>query len=181
MKLVVTSPHFWTGAALCTAFWTSAHYLPTPVTLLISNSFMMAVGTAVAIAYLPAVVRAVRNRKAARVQCILLGIFYSWFFNSLWRIHSLLWLRAGSPDWFIQNDLLAFYQSGVALGGAYHLLSPGAIGGDLGERVPMLKWIALGAVCGVAVLIITLLAGFDIDTTPIVNSLRPYVPGAPPP
>lgn len=180
MKLVITSPHFWTGAGLCATFWTTAHYLPTETTLLISNSFMMAASTAVAIAYLPAVVRAVRSRKTTRVQCILLGIFYSWFFNSLWRIHSLLWLRAGSPDWFIQNDMLAFYQSGVTLGAAYHLLSPGAIGGDLGERVPALKWIAIGGVAGVAVLIITLLSGYDIDTTALVKSLRSYVPGAPP-
>lgn len=142
---------------------------------------MMAASTTAAIAYLPAVVRAVRNHKSARVQRILLGIFYSWFFNSLWRIHSVIWLRAGSSNWFIQNDLLAFYQSGVTLGAGYHLLSPGAIGGDLGERVPVLKWVALGGVCGLAVIIITLLAGFDIDTSGVVNSLRRYVPGAPPP
>ena len=180
MKLVLTSPHFWTGAGLCATFWVTARYLPTNVTLLISNSFMMAASTAVAVAYLPAVVRAVRSRKATRVQCILLGIFYSWFFNSLWRIHSLLWLRAGSPEWFIQNDLLAFYQSGVTLGALYHLLSPGAIGGDMGERMPMLKWVVVGGVAGIAVLIITLLAGFDISTKPLVDSLRGYVPGAPP-
>lgn len=180
MRALLTSIHLWAGLALFGVFWLTAPMLPTPTTILISNTFMLAASTAVWIAYLPACIRAITSRKATRTQCILLGIFYSWCFNSLWRIHSLIWLRAGSPEWFIQNDLLAFYQSGVTLGATYYLLSPGAIGGPLGEKLPSLKWVVIGCVAGVATLLVVLLSAYDVDTSAFVASIRKYVPGAPP-
>lgn len=180
MMAFITSVNVWVGIILLAVFWLTAHWMPTQTTLLVSNSFMLSFSTAVWIAYLPACLKAIATKQPKRVKAILLGIFYSWFFGSIWRIHSLIWLKAGSPDWFVQNDLLAFYQSGITFAAAYHLASPGAIGGALGQRVPALKWIVLGGVAGVAVLLSMALAAFDVDTSRFVNQLRPYIPGAPP-
>lgn len=178
MKALLTGAHLWVGLALLTVFWATTPLLSTPTTILISNSFMLAASTAVWIAYLPACVRAIASRRPPRTQRILLGIFYSWFFGSLWRIHTLIWLRAGSPDWFIQNDLIALYQSGVTLGATYHLLSPGAIGGVIGEQLPSLKWIAVGCVAGIAILLAVVLSAYDVDTSGFVEWIHNYVPGA---
>lgn len=158
-------------------FWTTAAMLPVTVVLLLSNSLMLSASVGVAVAYGPVAVRAVLDEnRSPRSQRILLGIFYAWAFGSIWRIHSLIWLKAGSPGWFVNNDLIAFYQSGVTLGALYHLTSPGAVGGERGERVPSLKWLAAGVVVAVAVMLTLVLTTYDIDTSRFVEALRPYVP-----
>ncbi|WP_407530247.1 hypothetical protein [Methylobacterium oryzisoli] len=71
----------------------------------------------------------------------------------------------------IQNDLIAFYQSGVTLGATYLLLSPGAIGDPMGERLPSLKWIAIGCVAGFAALLVVLLSAYAVDTSAFVAAI----------
>jgi hypothetical protein len=49
----------------------------------------------------------------------------------------------------------------------------------MGEKLPSLKWIAVGCVAGFATLLVVLLSAYDVDTSSFVASIRKYVPGAP--
>lgn len=176
MSRILRSNHLWVGLILFATFWLTVHLLPVDTVLLISNSLLLAGSTAVAIAYAPVVWQAISQDQAPRFQRIALGIFYAWFFGMLWRVHALIWLKAGSPAWFANNDMIAFYQAGIFLAAMYHLISPGAVGGVRGERMPSLKWVAVGSVVGSAMLLALILSAYTVDTTDLVNALRPYMP-----
>jgi hypothetical protein len=172
MRLLVRSRHFYIGIGLFTAFWVMASVVPNSVVLLITNSLVLAGSTAVAVAYVPVVWRAVRESRDASIQHIALGIGYAWTCSAMWRVWSLLWLTSGQDPVLVNNDLVAFFQAGVFLGACYHLTSPGAIGRDM----PQLRWIALGVVVGTGVLLATLLALYNPDTSRFMHVIKPYIP-----
>lgn len=176
MKIKPAILHIGIAFTLATIFWISVFYIPNQLVLLITNNLLLAGSTAVGITYIPVAWHAITSDESTRVQRIALGIAYSWFFGALWRIWSLLWITGGQDPVMVNNDLIAFFQAGMFLGAVYHLISPGAIGGDRGESMPSLKWIALGVVCGVAVTIATLLATLNPDTRAIVEAIKPYIP-----
>lgn len=172
MKLLVKSNHFRLAITLFVTFWVTASFIPNDIILLITNSLVLAISAAVFIAYLPQVWRALRDDSLDRIRHIVLGICYAWGFSWLWRLWSLIWLTGGKPDWAIQNDLIAFFQAGVFLGGVYHLTSPNA----LYESVPSLRWIITGLVIGGGVLLACGLTFLHPDTAGFLEWIKPYVP-----
>lgn len=176
--LLVRSRHLWIAVALATTFWVSSRFAPTQSTLLATNSLMFAGSLAVSVAYFPYFWSAVRGLGPKDAESVTIGIWYSWTFGAIWRLHSIVWLRAGSPAYFVQNDLIAFYQSGIFLAAMYHVVSPGAIGGRYGEKIPSLKWIAVGTVVGVASFATLQLESSRADVRWLTDYVRPYIPGA---
>jgi hypothetical protein len=175
MRLLASSRHAWFALGLGAAFWTAASIAPNPVVLLFTNSFVLVVAVFVAVAYFPVFWGALRKSRtspdSARILYLALGIVYSWAFSALWRVWSILWLKGGQNPADINNDLVAFLQAGIGLGGLYHLASPSAFGGRPRGRV-------LGFV-GVAVATIALalvLTYGGLDTTAFMSALRPWVP-----
>jgi hypothetical protein len=177
MRRIARSNHFWIGASLAATFWMTASYLPNKILLLITNALMLAGSTAVSIAYVPVAVQKIRYADATEFQCIALGIAYVSTCNALWRMLSIFWLTSGQDPILVNNDIVAFLQSGIFLGYAYHLASPGAIGGmGVEERLPRLKWIVIGFAVGVAVFLAALLALYNPDTHWLAELVGPYIP-----
>lgn len=177
MRYAVRSHHFWICVALGGLFWVTAIAIPNRVLLLLTNSLLLAASTAVGVAYAPVAWAAIRDRDHPRIQHIALGIALSWTFGALWRLWSIGWLMTGAgPEYayLIQNDLIGFFQSGIALGAFYHLTSPGA----LGPHRPRARWIAVGAVIGVALGIAAILAYHtpNIYAQTVAEWLKPHIP-----
>jgi hypothetical protein len=173
MKYLLSSKHFYIEAGLFAAFWISTRYLDTKTTLLLTNSLLLSTSVAVAVAYIPVAWRAIRGFGAPEAQHIKLGISYHWTFGALWRMWSLLWITSGQQSWMVNNDVVAFFQAGIALGGMYHLTSPGA----LGTSSPSAKMIWVSLVVGVTMFVTSILAVSNPDTRWIAEAIRPFVPG----
>jgi hypothetical protein len=172
MLAVLKSKHFAIGLALFCGFWIGASFIENRLVLLATNALVLFGSTAVGVAFMPVAWRAINESAKSNVQHIALGITYAWFFGAMWRIWTLLWLTSGQQSWMVNNDIVAFFQTGIFFGACYHLTSPGAIGDDM----PRLKWIVLGLVLGVSVLTVSLLTYFNPDTTGFVEAIKPYVP-----
>ena len=168
--------HLGIAAVLATIFWTTAYFLPNWLVLLVTNSLVLIASAAVGFAYIPVAWATIWLEESTSDQRIAIGIAYSWFFGALWRILSLLWITSGQDPVLVNNDVIAFFQAGIFLGAVYHLISPGAIGGPKGERLPSLKWIALGCVVGIAVALAVMLAVLSPDTRGLVEQIKPYIP-----
>jgi hypothetical protein len=177
MKKAVRSHHFWICLGLFVAFCVTCVILPTRVTLLLTNSLLLAVSVAVAVAYTPIAWRDIRDSTNPIRQHISLGISLGWTGSALWRVWSIFWLMTGAgPEYsfLIQSDIVAGFQAMIALGATYHLTSPGA----LGQNSPSLKWIVLGCVIGAAFGIAALLAYYTPNdfARHTADFIEPYVP-----
>jgi hypothetical protein len=175
MRLLAHSRHAWVALGLGAAFWTAASIAPTQSVLLFTNSFVLVVASFVAVAYFPVFWSALRKSRtspdSARILYLALGIVYSWAFSALWRIWSILWLKGGQNPADINNDLVAFLQAGIGLGGLYHLASPNAFGGRPWGRVLGFVGVAVATI----VLALVLTYG-ELDTAALMTAIRPYVP-----
>jgi hypothetical protein len=154
-------------------FWIIAAFMPTSYVLLITTCFVLEISTAVAIIYTVVAVKTIRKAATLPTQHIAVGICYAWLFNSLLRIWSLLWLISGGQDWLLANNLVAFLHAGVALGGIYHLTSPGAFGRDM----PAWRWITLAAVAGLVMVGIVIAIGMTPGALELMQHARPWLAG----
>jgi len=159
----------------CAAFWTAAYIVPNPYVLLFTNSFVLVVAVTVSISYFPVFWDSLRNSQtspeSARILYLALGIVYSWAFSATWRVWSILWLKGGQNPLDVNNDLVAFLQAGIGLGGVYHLASPAAFGGRSRGRLLGFVVVAVATTS----LALFLIYG-NLDTTALMTALRPYVP-----
>jgi hypothetical protein len=177
MRRAVKSGHFWTCIAFFVVFCITAAIVENRVILLLTNSLLLAVATAVGIAYIPVAWEAIRDQSNPEIQHIALGISLGWAFSAAWRIWSLFWLMTGAgPDYafLVQNDVVAMFQAGISLGAFYHLTSPGA----LGHGKPRVKWIAIGGVIGAAFGIAAVLTYYTPNDGAkwLAKTIEPYVP-----
>jgi hypothetical protein len=177
MKRAVRSGHFWTCIVLFMVFCLTATLIENRIVLLLTNSLLLAVSTAVGIAYIPVAWAAIRDSDNPQIQHIALGISLGWSFSAAWRLWSLFWLMTGAGPEFsflIQNDLVGLFQAGISLGAFYHLTSPGA----LGHNRPRGRWIALGCVVGAALGVAAVLAYYSPNDTArrMAETIKPYIP-----
>lgn len=177
MRRAVRSFHVWICISLLAIFCLTASVLDNRIILLLTNSLLLAISTAVGIAYTPVAWFAVRHDERPQIQHIAIGISLGWTFSALWRLWSLFWLMTGAgPEYayLIQNDLVGAFQAAIALGAFYHLTSPGA----LGHNRPRARWIAIGLVIGAAVGIAMILAYYTPNegAKALADAIKPYVP-----
>jgi len=175
MRLLVRSHHAWIAVGFGAVFWAAAAITPNPVVLLFTNSFVLVVAVFVAVAYFPVFWDSLRKSRtspdSAKIVYLALGIVYSWSFSAAWRVWSILWLKGGQNPLDVNNDLVAFMQAGIGLGGLYHLSSPSAFGGR--------PWGKAAGFIGVAFATIFLALALTyggINTTALMSALRPYIP-----
>jgi hypothetical protein len=174
MKKLVRSKHFYLDLFLLLLFCTGCYFLATRTTLLLSNSLLLSVSVAVGIAYIPIAWAALRGDVPPQTQHLALGISYHWTGGAAWRILALIWILGSQRPEFVNNNVVAALQAWIALGGFYHLTSPGA----LATNKPSTKGIAIGLVCGAAFFIAAMLSTFKFDLTPFVDWAIPHMPGA---
>ena len=172
MKRLVRSSHFAVPIMLGALFWLTAMVMPNRIVLLLTNSLVLVGSIAVCVFYTPSAIKLVRTRPEDPVIHLVLGICYAWGFSAIWRLWSLLWLTSGQEEWMVNNDLIGFLQAGVFLGACYHLTSPGAIRPD----IPALRWLIPAVVIGGAVGLCACLAAYNLDSRPLVQWLKPYIP-----
>jgi hypothetical protein len=153
MRLLAHSRHAWVALGLGAAFWTAASIAPTQSVLLFTNSFVLVVASFVAVAYFPVFWSALRKSRTSPDSA------------------RILYLALGQNPADINNDLVAFLQAGIGLGGLYHLASPNAFGGRPWGRVLGFVGVAVATI----VLALVLTYG-ELDTTALMTAIRPFVP-----
>lgn len=171
MLRVYTSKHFLISTALFVAFCLGITQLDYKAELAISNSLLLFASVVVAVAYIPVAWRAIRDGESPTIQHLALGVCYAWGFGAVWRVITFIWLFSGQPLGMVNNSVVSLCQVGVALGGLYHLTSPGALGVSYKRRA-----IAVAGVVGCAVAFAFAVVTWPPDLRPVAEAIMPYLP-----
>jgi hypothetical protein len=171
MRRIIRSQHVWISGALFIGFCVGASMLENRTALMLSNSLLLIVSLVVACCYAPIAYRAIRDGENATIQHLAYGVALVWSFGTIWRFLTFLWLTSGQPLILVNNDLVSLCQSGMALGGLYHVTSPGALGVSYRRR---------GFVVAAIIATAFGFAGWMVlappDTRPLADAIIPYLP-----
>lgn len=143
-----------------TAVWAVSIFILTPAQIVkIENSFLIATGLGIGIAYFPAALGAVRSRMPSQGELLALGIWLAWIATACERAYSLVWRALGKDISFLNTNLHTGIVFLIALGGVCHLVAPEVIDG----RFPRRGWMVLGATAAAATAVIAMVAlGFGL-------------------
>jgi hypothetical protein len=172
MRLLLRNSHVWLWLTLAIAFWALAYFTSLDTILLLANCFPMVVMGTVAVVYLPSAIRSIRSPsfEAGVIFYITVGIVFSYGFSFLGRLLNIIWIKSARNPIDAANDLTAFFQVGIGIGGIYLLCSPGALG-----RTRKRRWLSVAAIVAGSILLALALSHTRIDTTRFMEWLRHYV------
>jgi hypothetical protein len=171
MRLLLRNRHPWIILFLFAGFWVFASFAPVDYVLILCNSFVLFSAAGAALRYFPLAVQALRKGASAAAQHVAIGIFLVSGISAIWRIWSLIWLKGGRVDGMVTNDVVAFMLFGIAVGLCYHISVPGRNG-----RMPGWRVIFISSIVGCSLLLSAALIWLEVDTSPLVGFMLPYVP-----
>lgn len=175
MKMALSNRHVWPTVAAFVVFWLAACIVPVDAVISTINCFAMVVMLTVAVVYAPSTIRAIRGERvsdaALAVFYIKFGILMSYGWSFLGRLYNTMWIRSAQDQADLNNSVTSFIQMCVALGGIYLICSPGALG-----RTPRRRFVAVGCIVTASLALALALAYSGLDTTGIMNALRPWTP-----
>lgn len=170
-RRVARSQHIWITGALFIGFCIGATLLDNRTALMLSNSLLLIVSIVVAGCYVPVAWRAIRDGESATIQHLAYGVALVWSFGTIWRFLTFLWLTSGQPLPLVNNDIISLCQSGMALGGLYHVTSPGALGVSYHRRGLVVAGIVVTAFAFAMWMVLA-----PPDTRPLAEAIIPYLP-----
>lgn len=175
MKMALSNRHVWPTVAAFVVFWLAACIVPVDAVISTINCFAMVVMLTVAVVYAPSTIRAIRGERvsdaALAVFYIKFGILMSYGWSFLGRFYNTMWIMSAQDQADVKNDVTAFIQMCVAIGGIYLLCSPGALG-----RTPRRRFVVVCCIVAVSLALTTLLVRSGLDTTALMDALRPWTP-----
>jgi hypothetical protein len=161
----------WIGLALALGYWAVAPVLATNMQTEWLRAGMIAYGSALIIASLPAFKRIFLEPAPIGAQQSILGGFLCQIGLVGAAAWLLLWRAADFPVWMIQSDVNAFWIWLIALGNFFALIAIK----DTETQPPRTRW---GRV--LAALIVTVILGYVVivarpDVRPFVDGLKVYL------
>lgn len=173
LRIVFRARMTWVMFAIIVLYLESAHILTSAQSAEVWRSLQISLSAMVCVAYARRAGRCftVVGRWPERIELISLGIVLSWasvFCNGAWGV---FWRLSGQPEWMVNNYL---YQSWVmfnCIAAGLHILAPNL----LGQGVPVLDRVRLGAAFGAAMALIAILAVARPDLRPYADILKEFV------
>lgn len=173
LRVVFRARMTWVVVGILLIYLESATILSNSQSAEVWRSLQISLSAMVCVAYARRAGRCftVVGRWPERIELISLGIVLSWasvFCNGAWGV---FWRLSGQPEWMVNNDL---YQSWVmfnCIAAGLHILAPNLVG----QGVPVLDRVRLGAAFGVAMALIAILAVARPDLRPYADFLKEFV------
>lgn len=173
LRVVVRARMTWVMLAITFIYLESAYLLTGSQSAEVWRSLQISLSAIVCVAYARRAGRCFTTvgRWPERIELISLGIVLCWasvFCNGAWGV---FWRLSGQPAWMVNNDL---YQSWVmfnCIAAGLHILAPNLVG----QGVPVLDRVRLGAAFGAALALIAVLAVAQPDLSPYADFLKGYV------
>lgn len=173
LRIVFRARMTWVMLAIIAMYLESAHVLNNSQSAEVWRSLQISLSAMVCVAYARRAGRCftVVGKWPERIELISLGIVLSWasvFCNGAWGV---FWRLSGQPEWMVNNDL---YQSWVmfnCIAAGLHILAPNL----MGQGVPVLDRVRLGAAFGAAMALIAVLAVARPDLRPYADILKEFV------
>lgn len=173
MKRVMSNRHGWIWCSLFVAFWAFTTITPINIVLMATNCFTMIVMAIVAFRYFPDALRAVRGREVSpdlqAVFYIKVGIVLSYGSSFFGRLYNTIWVQSDRNPVDAANDVTAFVQMCIGVGGIYLLCSPGAMGQTSQKRRNLILYILL-----VTAALTIAISYINPNTTQLMDFLRPW-------
>jgi hypothetical protein len=131
----------------------------------IMNSLLISLAAGVCCAYGPAAIRILFTHDPIEdSDCLSLGIFISWGAIIELRAWSVAWRWMGMPVELTSTDVITYGLFMSATAAVLHLGAPGGVNG----RVPTARWIKIGILVAVIVLI-TILMSWSLTTASLFD------------
>lgn len=166
---ILRSRTLWLGLFLIFGYWLVVPWVPMKP----QNEFLRigrtVVATAVSVAFLPGIVKALRTPWPTYSGQLILGIVMSWIGVAGSAGWVLIWSLSGQPQWMLDSNINGWFLWLQILGGTLHLTARNSVD----DEVPKPNWIKLGVAVAVGVLIGIAFTSNSPDMHGIAKALKP--------